>query len=171
MSIKLPNRVFVVMGVSGCGKTTLGKALAAALACEFYDGDDFHPPENVKKMASGVPLTDKDRAEWLRSLAEHITDCLTRGETAVFACSALKQSYRTILQGSRGEHVRFIYLEGNYDVIWQRLQRRVGHYMKADMLRSQFDTLEPPEKADALILDVRQTITEWVNAVMNDAAL
>ena len=135
--------VYVVMGVSGSGKTTVGQALARALDCPFYDADDFHPPENVAKMAGGVPLTDADRAPWLARLHKLLADHVQRKQTAVLACSALKEAYRERLRrGLSG--VRFIYLQGDFDLIRERMQARENHYMKAEMLQSQFDALEPP---------------------------
>ncbi len=148
--------VFVVMGVSGCGKTTVGEALAARLHCPFYDGDDFHPPENVAKMAHGIPLDDADRAPWLAHLAALIWEYLDRGETAVLACSALKKRYREQLQVT--PRVRFIYLEGSFDLIWQRMQTRQAHYMKADMLRSQFEALEQPAANEAITVPIDQDV-------------
>lgn len=148
--------VFVFMGVSGCGKTTLGLRLAAELDCPFYDADDYHPPENIAKMASGIPLDDHDRAPWLARLAELIQHHLDRGETAVLACSALKQRYRDVLRVS--DQVRFIFLDGDFDLIWQRMHTREDHYMKADMLRSQFKDLEPPTAAEALRVPIDQPV-------------
>jgi gluconokinase len=150
------SKVFVIMGVSGCGKTTIGEALAAALDCPFYDGDDYHPPQNVAKMASGVPLDDADRAPWLAILAGLIQEHLDRGETAVLACSALKKSYRDQLRVS--PQVQFIHLEGDFDLILSRMQDRQDHYMKPEMLRSQFATLEPPAETRAITISIDATI-------------
>ncbi len=147
-------RFFIVMGVAGCGKTTVGAALAALLACSFYDADDFHPPENVAMMASGMPLTDSERAPWLATLAALIKEHLERGEKAVLACSALKTTYRDQLRVN--EQVQFIYLEGDFDLIWQRLSTRQDHYMKPEMLHSQFATLEPPLADEAIIVSIDQ---------------
>lgn len=134
----------VVMGVSGSGKTTVGELLAARMDWPFYDGDKFHPPENVAKMAAGTPLDDADRAGWLAVLAELIRDGLARGESGIIACSALKETYRDILRVDPS-HVHFVYLKGSFDLIWERMLRRRYHYMKASMLQSQFATLEEPE--------------------------
>ncbi len=150
------SNVFVVMGVSGCGKTTVGQAMAKHFGCPFYDGDDFHPPENVAKMASGVPLNDDDRAPWLARLHDLLAEHIGRGETAVLACSALKKKYRDQLQVNG--RVQFVYLHGSFDLIWQRMQARKNHYMKAEMLRSQFDTLEPPSVDEALIIYIDRDI-------------
>ncbi|MBP7962935.1 MAG: gluconokinase [Caldilineaceae bacterium] len=151
------SQVYVIMGVSGCGKTAVGQALAAALDAPFYDGDDFHPPENVAKMASGVPLNDEDRHPWLISLHDLLAKHLARNESAVLACSALKTKYRDRLrQGNDG--VKFVYLDGDFDTIWPRISARSGHYMKADLLQSQFEALEPPDADEALILSVAQPV-------------
>ncbi len=151
-------RFFVVMGVSGCGKTTVGRALASHLNCSFYDADDFHPPKNVAKMGSGAPLTDLDRAPWLASLAALIREHLENGETAVLACSALKKRYRDQLRVN--QQVWFIYLEGNFDLIWQRMQARQNHYMKAEILHSQFETLEPPDDEEAFNIPIDQAVDD-----------
>ena len=132
----------VLMRVAGSGKTTIGKLLAARLAWPFYDGDDFHPPANVAKMAAGTPLTDDDRAGWLAALAEVIRTGLGRGESGVVACSALKESYRNLLRVDAAK-VQFIYLKGSYEVILERMQSR-NHFMKPAMLQSQFAALEEP---------------------------
>ena len=150
------SQVFVIMGVSGCGKSTIGQALADQLECPFYDGDDFHPAENVAKMANGMPLNDDDRAPWLARLAGLLQEHLDRGETAVLACSALKKRYRDQLRVN--EHVQFIFLQGDFDIIWQRMSARKDHYMKADMLQSQFDTLETPIADEAIIISIDQSV-------------
>ena len=136
--------VIVLMGVSGSGKTTIGRGLADALGWKFYDGDDFHPRANVAKMARGEPLDDDDRAPWLESLRDLIRSCLARGESAVLACSALKRSYREYLLID--ENVGLVYLKGDYELIEERLEGRRGHYMKPKMLDSQFAALEEPER-------------------------
>ena len=136
----------VVMGVSGSGKSTIGRLLAQRLGCSFYDGDDYHPPANVAKMAAGLPLDDTDRAGWLAELARLIAEGLARDEDGVIACSALKRQYRDVLCIDR-QRVRFVYLRGDFAAIWARLQSRKGHFMKAPMLQSQFDALEEPEGA------------------------
>ena len=145
-------QTYVIMGVSGCGKSTVAQALAEAINCPFYDGDDFHPPENVAKMASGTPLNDDDRAPWLAALHDLLLAHAEKGETAVLACSALKRRYREQLRGGDGR-VRFVYLRGDFDTIWQRMQARPGHYMKAEMLDSQFATWEEPNYGHKLSID------------------
>lgn len=157
-------KAFVVMGVSGSGKTTVGQALAAQLGCPFYDGDDFHPPENIAKMAGGTPLNDTDRAPWLARLQGLLHEHLTRGETAVLACSALKKQYRNQLQaGNKG--VLFIYLQGDFDLIWGRMQTRPHHYMKPAMLHSQFEALEPPALDEAIIVHVGEDVAQIVTTI------
>ena len=158
------SQVFVIMGVSGCGKTSVGEALAAQLECPFYDADDFHPAENVTKMSNGIPLNDEDRRPWLIRLRNLLADHLAQGQTAVLACSALKHSYRDLLLQA-GAGVRFVYLAGSFDLIWERMSAREDHYMKADMLQSQFDTLEPPSPAEAQIIHIDQSVAEIVASV------
>ena len=136
----------VVMGVSGSGKSTIGRLLAERLGCPFYDGDDYHPAANVAKMAAGIPLDDADRDGWLAELAALIAVGLARGEGGVIACSALKRQYRDVLSVDE-RRVRFVYLRGEFDTIWARLQSREGHFMGANLLQSQFDALEEPRGA------------------------
>jgi len=136
--------VIIIMGVSGSGKTTIGQLLARELSWQFYDGDDFHPQANIDKMHQGIALTDEDRAPWLAALHTLIQECLRADTPAVIACSALKQSYRERLQAEPTK-VHFVYLKGDYELIQQRLRARSGHFMNADLLRSQFAALEEPE--------------------------
>ena len=145
--------IIILMGVSGSGKSTIGKMLAAELDWAFYDGDDFHPPANIEKMASGIPLTDADRADWLAALAQLMRGLDEQGHSGVIACSALKQAYRETLQRSVS-NVQFVYLKGSYDLILSRLQARQGHYMPPGLLKSQFEDLEEPTQS--LVVDVAQ---------------
>lgn len=158
------SRFYVVMGVAASGKTTVGEALAAQLACPLYDGDDFHPAQNVAKMASGVPLNDEDRAPWLARLAQLIEEHLEMGKTGVLACSALKKSYREQLRVS--EQVDFIYLEGDFDLIWSRIATRENHYMKPAMLHSQFATLEAPQADEAVIVSIDQSVDDILAQIL-----
>jgi gluconokinase len=144
--------VIVLMGVSGTGKTEVGTRLAHALNGEFAEGDDYHPPANVEKMRSGVPLDDADRRPWLEILSREIGAWLDAGKTVVLACSALKQSYRDILKAGR-PGVRFVHLEGDEALIRSRLEGRHGHYMPASLLDSQFAALEDPEDAITVGID------------------
>jgi gluconokinase len=146
--------VIVVMGVSGSGKTTVGRLLADALGAEFAEGDAYHPPANIEKMRRGIPLEDADRWPWLHTLAAQIERWLAAGTTVVLTCSALKQRYRDVLaQGRPG--VRFVHLHGEKALIRRRLDRRRGHYMPPTLLDSQFAALEPP--GDAITVDVAGT--------------
>lgn len=153
------------MGVSGCGKTTVGQALAERLGYVFYDGDDFHPPENVAKMANGIPLDDTDRTPWLARLHDLLHQHLARDEGVVLACSALKRRYREQLKAG-DSRVLFVHLHGDFDLIWERMQSRPQHYMKASMLQSQFDALEPPTLDEAIIISVTKDITAILSLVV-----
>ena len=135
--------VIVLMGVTGVGKTTIGLLIAEDLGIAFLDADNFHSPENVAKMRSGTPLTDADREPWLAALRAEILARLARGESAVLACSALKQSYRDKLHAS--DAVLFVHLKGDAEVIRARLLARSGHYMDPGLLASQFAALEAPQ--------------------------
>ena len=153
--------VVILMGVSGSGKTTVGRLLAERTGATFYDADDFHTPANVEKMRAGVPLTDEDRRPWLDALRALVASCLERGERAVLACSALKEKYRERLRVDG--RVRFVYLEGDYELIEQRLKNRRGHFMKREMLKSQFETLEEPRRA--VRVDAAASPDEIVDAI------
>jgi len=153
----------IVMGVAGCGKTTVGELLAKRLGWHFYDADAFHPAENIAKMATGTPLDDSDRAPWLASLHALISASLKEGRPGVLACSALKERYRQqLLAGNEG--VQLIYLKGSYELIWSRLTLRKDHYMKPQMLQSQFEALEEP--TNALTFDVSMPVDEIVQEII-----
>jgi carbohydrate kinase (thermoresistant glucokinase family) len=141
------------MGVAGSGKTTIGALLAKELGWTFYDADDFHSEANRAKMSQEIALTDEDRADWLISLRGLITQNIQQNNPAILACSALKNSYRNILEVD--EQVKFVYLQGTYEQIKMRLGNRMGHFMSAGMLDSQFQTLEEPE--NALTVDIKNT--------------
>ncbi|SIO15643.1 gluconokinase [Algoriphagus halophilus] len=134
--------LIIVTGVSGTGKTTIGKGLSNHFNLPFFDADNFHPPENIEKMSNGFPLDDKDRLPWLQALANQLKES-EKSSGAVLACSALKQSYRDILQVN--DQVKWIHLEGDRDLIWERMLARKNHYMKASMLDSQIATWEEPD--------------------------
>lgn len=157
--------VFIVMGVSGAGKTRLGRALANELGWDFIDADDYHSSENVAKMRAGAPLTDDDRAPWLASLRAEIERALTLRRPLVLACSALKQGYRDTLRGDDDARIRFLWLDGSRTVLADRLAARAGHYMPPTLLASQLEALEPPQ--DALRIDIALTTDDQIAAVRN----
>ncbi len=159
--------IIILMGVSGSGKTTIGKRLAAELGWSFHDADAFHPPENIAKMRSGVPLDDDDRAAWLAAMSELIDEALRAQHSFVLACSALKRAYRERLQVNANE-VKFVFLKGSYELIAQRMQNRKGHFMPPQLLRSQFETLEAPR--EALTLDVALSPRKIVRQIIQKLA-
>ncbi len=140
--------IFIVMGVSGCGKSTIGKLLAAEFKFSFFDGDDYHPKANVKKMSRGIPLNDVDREDWLKRLNLLAKQYCEKG--AVIACSALKQVYRDNLMKEIEDQIEFVYLEGSKVEILRRLEDRKNHFMPAGLLDSQISTLEIPKNAIAV---------------------
>jgi len=164
--------VIVVMGVSGSGKTTVAEALARRLGSDFAEGDAFHPEANVAKMRAGIPLDDLDREPWLDAIAAWIAQVRDSGKRCVVACSALKRAYRRRLAAGHDD-VRFVYLQGDYDLIAGRLARRRGHYMPLALLRSQFDALEEPGREenplvvriDAPPEEIVATITKMLDTV------
>ncbi len=153
----------IVMGVSGCGKTTVGRALAERLNATFLDADDFHPDANVAKMRAGTPLNDDDRAPWLATLNDELRTRSVHGEQVVLACSALKKNYRAAISGGL-PRARWIFLEGSFDVIAARLRERPNHYMPESLLRSQFDALERPD--DAITISIELSPDEQVEAAL-----
>lgn len=155
--------VLIFMGVSGCGKTTVGKLFAKKAGAIFIEGDEFHPAENVEKMRRGIPLTDQDRTEWLGTLRQIITRSLNQGTLTVMTCSALKAAYRDRLQDGDAR-VQFVYLTGPRALLEQRLKARKNHYMPPTLLDSQLTTLEPP--ADALTFSCEKSPDEIVSALM-----
>ena len=157
--------IFIVMGVSGSGKSTVGKAVSKELGWKFYEGDEYHPAENVQKMKTGIPLNDEDRLPWLLSLRKIIGDAIEKKENIIISCSALKKVYRNILQVNN--QVVFIYLKGNYDFIRERMEKRANHFFKPALLKSQFETLEEPEGAIEIDISVSaESITkELVNRI------
>jgi gluconokinase len=156
-------RAVILMGVSGCGKTSVGEGLSEALDWPFYDGDNFHPQANIDKMAQGFPLNDADRQPWLEKLHQLIVEHLDADQSLIVASSALKARYRHTLRGDR-EEVVFVHLKGDFDLIYTRMRQRSGHYMKAEMLRSQFRDLEEPE--DALTISIEKSVEQIVAEIV-----
>lgn len=154
--------ICLIMGVSGSGKSTIGLRLSQRLGWRFYDGDDFHPPNNLLKMSRGIPLNDQDRQPWLQSLQQLIDTIVEDNSNGVIACSALKESYRNLL--TQHQQVFWVYLQGSYEQIWERMQQRQGHFMQPEMLRSQFDILEEPK--NALIVSVTDNPEGIVTQIM-----
>ena len=151
------------MGVSGCGKSTIGKLLSEALSLPFFDGDDYHPKANVEKMAAGKPLNDDDREGWLERLNELSLEHQNHG--AVIACSALKESYRTMLiKNLNASH--FVYLKGSFEEISERLAQRKNHFMPIDLLKSQFDDLEVP--VDAITVSIMNTPEQILRSIIKE---
>jgi gluconokinase len=153
--------IIILMGVTGAGKTTVGRALAAELGWKFCDADDFHSAANIARMRAGIPLTDADRASWLQALHDAIAGWIASGQPIVLACSALKASYRKQLV--IGPEVKLVYLRGSFALIAKRVASRPDHYMNPNLLLSQFEALEEP--SDALVIDVGAPIPEIVRAI------
>ncbi len=160
--------ILIVMGVSGAGKTRVGKLLAERLSCSFIDGDAFHSDANKEKMAHGIALTDDDRWPWLAAIRGAIEVAIRAGETAVFGCSSLKRAYRDVLRGGRrvDGNVRFIYLKGSFELLNERLGNRAGHFFNPALLQSQFDTLEEPGEDEALTVSIEPTPERIVDEVV-----
>ncbi|MBL8069527.1 MAG: gluconokinase [Nitrospira sp.] len=155
--------VILVMGVSGAGKTTIGRRLADELGWQFSDGDDFHPAANLEKMRNGHALTDVDRQPWLERMHAAIVDRISRNQPAVLACSVLKASYRAIVEEGCRAHLRLVYLKGSFDLFHQRLIHRRDHFMPRELLASQFAILEEP--ADALVIDAALPPNEIIRQI------
>lgn len=154
------------MGVTGTGKTTVGRALAQATGWRFADADDFHSEANRAKMHANIPLTDEDREPWLRSLHQQIAEWIREDTSAILACSALRESYRaTLTEGMPQNSVRLVYLTGPPSLIMERLKARQGHYMPPSLLPSQLATLEPPH--DAIEISIAQTVPAMVQQIMD----
>jgi len=156
----------IVMGVSGCGKSSVGEALASHLGLPFIEGDGLHPESNVAKMAAGTPLTDEDRWPWLSVIGERMADALSRGEGIVVSCSALKTIYRDHLRAATGGRLSFVYLEGSRDLLGRRMGARSGHFMPLGLLDSQLATLEVPTGEPGM---VTVTIDQPVEGIVADA--
>lgn len=156
------------MGVAGSGKSTIGNLLSERLGWEFIEGDDFHPAENVEKMSAGLPLNDQDRLPWLKQLNAHLRETQASGNPVIISCSALKRDYREALQSGIDDLI-FIYLQGDFQTIIRRLQKRKKHFMKPEMLRSQFEILEPPGVEEALIVSIEQSIEKNLERIVRAA--
>jgi gluconokinase len=160
------NLRWVVMGVSGAGKSEIGARLAAALGVPFLEGDSFHPAANVAKMSAGVPLNDDDRAGWLQTLRNEISAARERGDGLVLSCSSLKRRYRDLLRNGDPE-LRFAHLHGEREILEQRMRTRPGHYMPASLLDSQLRDLEPLQADEAgLRLELTQPPEQLVNTIL-----
>ncbi|MCG2461109.1 gluconokinase [Flavobacteriaceae bacterium F89] len=155
--------VFYIMGVSGCGKTTVGKMLAKKLGIPFFDGDDFHPVSNIQKMKAGIPLNDADRHGWLLNLNALAKENSKKG--VIIACSALKESYRRILDNGIEKEVVWVFLKGSFKTLHKRMENRKGHYMPPSLLKSQLDTLETPKHA--LIESITKTPETIVKEILD----
>ncbi len=161
--------ILVLMGVSGCGKSTVAGVLAGRLGWDFEEGDDLHPAANVAKMAAGHALTDDDRWPWLERVAGWIEEHVAAGRSGIVTCSALKRSYRDVL---RGPHVTFVFLDGTHDEIAARLAKRHGHYMPYSLLDSQFADLEPPSADErALRVDIGPSAAAQADTIVRDLEL
>lgn len=160
---KASRHILFIMGVSGSGKSTIGQLLATALGYPFFDGDDFHPKSNIEKMRAGIALNDEDRYEWLLALNELAK--VHQEDGAIIACSALKESYRELLQKDIDAGIHFIYLKGTLQQILERLQQRKGHYMPVALLQSQFDALSPPK--NAIVVEIDEEPEKIVNNIIN----
>jgi gluconokinase len=152
----------VIMGVAGCGKSSVGAALAERLGVVYRDGDDLHPPANVDKMRAGIPLTDADRWPWL----DQVAAILKAEAPVIVGCSALKRAYRDRIRAGAGWPVRFLHLTGARDLIATRMAARTGHYMPLTLLDSQFATLEPPSPDEAIAIGIDQPLHAIVEAVL-----
>ena len=150
--------LYVIMGVSGSGKSLIGARLARALHVAFVEGDDLHPPDNVRRMAAGIPLTDNDRKGWLMAIAARLREAKRAGVGLVASCSALKRRYRDLLRSSGDARAQFVYLAGTRALLAERLAGRRGHFMPPALLESQLETLEEPAPDErAWVCDIRET--------------
>lgn len=160
-----PGRRLVVMGVSGCGKSTVGQALAQRLGLHFVEGDELHSPQNVARMAAGIALTDADRHDWLQAVAQQLANATAASRGVVVSCSALKRRYRDLLRAAAPD-LQLVYLHGPRELLAQRLAARRGHYMPPSLLLSQLETLEPPQADEAAVAaDIAQSPERIVDAV------
>ena len=163
--------LYVIMGVSGSGKTLIGGMLAAALDIEFVEGDDLHPAANVKRMAEGIPLTDDNRRGWLMRIADRLRTAKRAGQGLVVSCSALKRFYRDLLRSAGAVDVRFVFLAGSRQLLAERMASRRGHFMPVSLLDSQLAILEPPAPDEhPWVCDIRKTPEAIVADLVRRAA-
>jgi gluconokinase len=156
----MTGKSIVVMGVCACGKSTVGQQLASAIGAKFIDGDDLHPKANILKMSRGEPLNDKDREPWLERIRDAAFSLESKNETGVLVCSALKKSYRDQIRDGNS-NVTFLFLDGSFELILERMRSRTGHFMKENMVKSQFDTLErPTDESQVVTVDIDATMDE-----------
>lgn len=163
--------IVIVMGVSGSGKSTIATALAEHMGAKFLEGDDFHPEENVAKMAQGIPLIDTDRWPWLDRLNAILGETATHGRPMVLACSALKAVYRQRLTQNVNGPLRMVFLRGDKDLIARRLADRQHRFMPATLLDSQFEALQPVSPDEGITVDIRRPVDEILDEVMQRLAL
>ena len=170
-SIESSTGIVVVMGVSASGKSTVGRLLAEARGATYLDGDDFHPPENVARMAAGQPLSDADRQGWLAALSARLGRARAAGEGVVLSCSALKRSYRDVLRQGAPD-LRLVYLHGSRELLAARIAARTGHYMPPSLLDSQLATLEPPQPDEAALeFDIALTPRQIIDRILQQENL
>ncbi|SES44038.1 gluconate kinase, SKI family [Rhizobium sp. NFR03] len=161
----------VVMGVSGCGKSSVGEGIAAAFTTDFIEGDALHPPENIAKMSDGTPLTDEDRWPWLDAVGKVLQEGSTAGHAVVVSCSALKKVYRDHLRKAAGGRLAFVYLTGTRAVLESRMGHRTGHFMPTSLLDSQLKTLEPPTGEDLVVtVDIDRPLEAVIAAALEGLA-
>ncbi|GHC15129.1 gluconokinase [Kushneria pakistanensis] len=160
------SRRILIMGVSGSGKSTIGEAVAERTGCEYIDGDKYHPPENIDKMTRGISLTDEDRQGWLEALADLYAQHRREDKSVMIGCSGLKKSYRDVLRQGDPDLI-ILFLNGDYDTILQRMEER-QHFFSPQMLRTQFDTLQPPGSDEAISIDISKSFDNVIDQCVNE---
>lgn len=163
MSQATTGRIFIIMGVSSTGKSSVGSALAKKMNVKFIDGDDLHPKANILKMSAGEALNDEDRSPWLERIRDAAFSIEKKNEVAVIVCSSLKQKYRQqICDGNVG--ITFLHLYGEFELVKQRMQDRTGHFMPVELLKNQFDTLEMPDENNVITIEINQSFESVVES-------